>query len=365
MSGWPRIRSATAPADEVLGPNTPGQRPGWTLNGGSLTFSPDGTKLFVNTAPKREPISTAPPGPGRADDFQLDLWHWKDERLQPMQKLQATTDQNEDVFGRRASRLEAVPPAVGRRDVPSANRPRPATGHSASDDRKYRLATGYGLPLTDYTAVNVRTGEKKSLVERLRRILDADAEPLADRQAPSRVRRQGLVRPSPSPDGKKTNLTGKLKEKFFDEQDDHPGTPPAGWSTAVDDRRQVRARQRPLRHLEARGRRFIGREPDQDRPRAADSLHDPPRAARGRRRRAGPRRRSVEAAPARRGEPAHPRHRLLSARTGSGGAEVAHHGCSPLRATDEGEERGRLSCSRCRRSTTTPTTSPRTRTSTN
>ena len=27
------------------------------------------------------------------DDFQLDLWHWKDERLQPMQKLQAAADQ--------------------------------------------------------------------------------------------------------------------------------------------------------------------------------------------------------------------------------------------------------------------------------
>src|SRR5581483_3842368 len=81
-------------ADEVLGPATPGQRPGWTLPGGSLSFSADGTRLYVNTAPKREPSPAAQAGPPRPDDFTVEVWHWKDDRLQPMQKLQANADQN-------------------------------------------------------------------------------------------------------------------------------------------------------------------------------------------------------------------------------------------------------------------------------
>ncbi|HSQ57180.1 MAG TPA: prolyl oligopeptidase family serine peptidase, partial [Gemmata sp.] len=103
-----------------------------------------------------------------------------------------------------------------------------------TDDRKYRHATGYGLPLSDYAAVNLRTGEKKSILPGF----------------------GGYSTPSPNlapngkhlaafdgkdwftlsiPQGKKTNLTAKLKVKFIDENDDHPGTPrPAGqaqWTT--------------------------------------------------------------------------------------------------------------------------------------
>src|SRR5439155_11146674 len=73
------------PVAEVLGPDTPGMKKGWTLTGGALSFSQDGTKLFVSTAPER-PTTPATP---TADDIQLDLWHWKDAAIQPMQKLHA------------------------------------------------------------------------------------------------------------------------------------------------------------------------------------------------------------------------------------------------------------------------------------
>jgi dipeptidyl aminopeptidase/acylaminoacyl peptidase len=216
---------AVAPADEVLGPATPGQRSGWAFAGGSLAFSADGSMLFVNTGPKREP---APPaGPPNPADFQLDLWHWKDERLQPAQKLQAEAD--------RAKTYSAV---VNLKDGQfrqlsddTATVGRPPSGSDwavGSDDRKYRLTTGYGQPQSDYAAVNVRTGERKPLLTGY----------------------GGYTAPNPnlSPtgghllgfdgkdwftvalaDGKRASLTKKLKEKFFDEEDDHPGNPrPAG-----------------------------------------------------------------------------------------------------------------------------------------
>ncbi len=211
-----------AQADEVLGPNTPGQRAGWGLAGGTLSFSTDGTRLFVNTAPTRPP---APPASApRPDDFQLDLWHWQDARLQPMQKLQAAADQAKTYSGvvhlnskqfRQLSddTMTVAPPPVE------------SDWALGSDERKYAGATGYGLPLRDYAVVNVRTGEVKAILNGF----------------------GGYSHPAPSlaptgkhllafdgkdwftlslPDGKKTNLTGQLKEKFFDEEDDHPGTPP-------------------------------------------------------------------------------------------------------------------------------------------
>jgi dienelactone hydrolase len=219
------------PAEEVLGPDAPGLRPGWSLAGGTLAFSTDASKLFVQTAPKRDPLP--PPGPPKPDDFQLDLWHWKDERLQPMQKLQAAADHAKtflavvNLDGKVFRQLSDEDVTVGRPQ-------RDSNWALGSDNRAYRKLTGYGLPLSDYTAVNVKTGECKPLLKAFGGY--------------------GTPAPSLSPagthaaafdgkdwfavavaDGKRVNLTGKLKASFTDEEDDHPGSPPpagpAQWSS--------------------------------------------------------------------------------------------------------------------------------------
>ena len=221
-------RAAHAPsiagADEVFGPSTPGQRAGWTFTGGSLAFSADGAKLYLNTAPKREPAPVPLVGPPRPEDFQLDLWHWKDERLQPMQKLQAAAD-----AAKTYSAVVLLDTKQFRQlsdlDISVSFPPRDTDWALGADNRSYRHVTGYGLPLTDYTAVNVRTGESKPLLAGF----------------------GGYTTPAPTllpggkhllafdgkdwftvavPDGKRVKLTATLKEKFFDEDDDHPGAPP-------------------------------------------------------------------------------------------------------------------------------------------
>ena len=198
---------------------------GWTFNGGSLNFSPDGTKLFVNTAPKREPIGERPPGPPRADDFQLDLWHWKDERLQPTQKLQAAADQSKTFSA--VVLLDSKQFRQLSDDTITVSQPPSASDWAlGSDNRKYRHATGYGLPLSDYTAVNVRTGEKKSLLNGFGGY--STPTPLLSPTGKYLLSFDGKNWSTLSiADGQKTNLTGKLKEKFFDEEDDHPGSPRA------------------------------------------------------------------------------------------------------------------------------------------
>ena len=224
---------AAAPADEVLGPATAGMRSGWEVSGGSLAFSTDGTRLYVNTAPKRESRPAAAAGTPRPDDFELDLWHWKDERLQPMQKLQAAADRAKAYSGvvlldsKQFRQLSDDALTVGRT-------PAGSDWAVGLDNRKYRGATGYGLPLSDYVAVNVRTGEKKPLLTGFGGY--TTPPPNLSPTGKHAVAFDGKHWFSVSvPDGKRTNLTANLKVNFFDEDDDHPGASrPAGqpqWTT--------------------------------------------------------------------------------------------------------------------------------------
>jgi dipeptidyl aminopeptidase/acylaminoacyl peptidase len=227
-----------APALEVLGPDTPGQRKGWSVAATtSLTFSPDGTKLFLATGPTREPAAPTPAAPaspvgptGRAandDKVDLDIWHWKDNYIQPMQKVRGDTERN-----RTYSAVVLLDTKQFRQvSDESLQVGSPAAGDWAvgSDDKKYLHLTGYGPSLRDYAFVNVRTGEKKTALTAF----------------------QGTAALSPGgkhlitydgkdwctytvPDFKKTNLTANLKVKFFNEEDDHPDAAPsyglAGWT---------------------------------------------------------------------------------------------------------------------------------------
>jgi len=100
----------------------------------------------------------------------------------------------------------------------------PGTGDWAvgSDDRKYRHMTGYAFPVpSDYSLVNVRTGEAKTLLT---------ASGFGVSLSPDGKYLLGFDNKDwftiSVPDGKKANLTSKLKEKFFDEEHDTPSAPP-------------------------------------------------------------------------------------------------------------------------------------------
>src|SRR5207247_3211954 len=137
----------------------------------------------------------------------VDLWHFKDEYIQPMQKVRATQEQNKTYravyflkdksFRQLSDETSEVLPA--------------SSGDFAlgSDNRKYRFLTGYGPDLRDYSVVNVRTGDRKPLFNAShwhptfspngRYLLSFDGK---DWNVVS------------VPDGKTTNLTAKLPVKF-------------------------------------------------------------------------------------------------------------------------------------------------------
>ena len=228
-----------APATQVFGPDTPGQRPGWSVAATTpLAFSPDGSKLYLSTGPPREPVAPQTPAPtpvgpaGRLandDKVDLDIWHWKDAYIQPMQKVRGDPDRNRTYSAvvlldskqfRQLSdeSLQVGPPAAGDWAV-------------GADDKKYLHLTGYVQQLPrDYAFVNVRTGEKKAVLTAFngmaahsptgKHLLTFDGKDWVTYTVPG---------------FQKTNLTAGLKVKFFNEEDDHPDTPRAhgqlGWTT--------------------------------------------------------------------------------------------------------------------------------------
>ncbi|AMV29101.1 Prolyl tripeptidyl peptidase precursor [Gemmata sp. SH-PL17] len=209
---------APAPAalNEVLGPDTPGIKKGWTISGNTLSFSQDGTKLYVATAPERAPQPTTPP----TDDIQLDIWHWKDANIQPMQKLRAAQDRNR-TFG-AVMLLDTKQFRQLSDDEVTVQQAAVGDWAMSTDDRKYKHTTGYAFPVAnDYALVNVRSGAKLPV---------ATASTANFALAPNGkylLSFNGKDWSTVSvPDGKKVNLTEKLAVKFFDEEHDSPSDPP-------------------------------------------------------------------------------------------------------------------------------------------
>ncbi len=226
-------------AVEILGPNTPGLKKGWQFADRAMAFSGDGLKLTVATAPDKqaaEPeVKKGPndqPATERgqvnadADAVNLDLWSWKDEAIQPMQKVRAAADRSKTFNA--VCTLDTKEFKQLQDDALVVNTPAFGDWGFGYNDKSVRAQTWAFPVVGDYSLVNIRTG---------------DSKPIA--------RAEFGLTPSPHnkylagfdgkdwftvsiPDGKKTISTGKLAEKFANEDDDHPATVPpygiAGWS---------------------------------------------------------------------------------------------------------------------------------------
>jgi dipeptidyl aminopeptidase/acylaminoacyl peptidase len=223
-------------AVDLLGPTPPGIRAGWSISDrGSLSFSPDGTRLYVGTSPERQaekidrpaPSTAQAASPGEDAKAAFDLWHYKDAYIQPMQKARLNQEQNktyravyflkEKTFRQLSDEATEVAPA-GAGDF--------ALG---TDNRKYRHLTGYGPELSDYAVVNVRTGEQKPL------LTGWHWAPTFAPDGRSLLAFDGkdwLV--TSVADGHQINLTAKLPVKFVQEEWDQPSEPGpyglTGWS---------------------------------------------------------------------------------------------------------------------------------------
>lgn len=216
-------RGDAAKATEIVANNVAGFRSDFVISDrAGINFSQDGSKLYLGTAPPPEPEKD----PNAADDTEdkvvADLWHYKDDYIQPMQKVRAPQDANrsyravyhlkEKKFVQLADeKLQNVTPAQ--------------TGVWAlgTDDRAYRREVGYeSRANSDTYLVNTMDGTRKALLAKSR--ANVSLSPNA---------KYGLFHDGKDwktislPDGKITNLTAKLGVAFWREDYDSPDVPPS------------------------------------------------------------------------------------------------------------------------------------------
>jgi dipeptidyl aminopeptidase/acylaminoacyl peptidase len=224
---WDRTGSA---ATELVSTATPGFREGFVISErGGISFSLDGSRVFFGTAPPPEPEKDpeAEETPNE-DKVVVDLWHWKDDFIQSMQKVRAEQLRNRSyraVFHLKDKKLVQLADETMEGINPTS------TGGWAlgSDDRPYRRLVGFDTSYSDYFLVNTLDGSRK---------------PLKEKQS-------GGLTWSPNgkyalfydnkdwntisiPDGEIVNLTKDLGVSFWREEHDSPSPPPgfgnAGWT---------------------------------------------------------------------------------------------------------------------------------------
>ncbi|MFO0850521.1 MAG: prolyl oligopeptidase family serine peptidase [Gemmataceae bacterium] len=233
-----------APAVEVYGPETPGLKPGTVVvDRGGLSFTTDGLKLLLATGPNRaeEPKAEPAPAPaavagaaGRAagrtvdDRVELDLWHWKDEYVQPMQKVRAPIERN------RSFRAVLFLDTKQFRQLADADTDVTVPGHGdwavASSDKRFRSQNWLSPIPRDYALLNVRTGDGKPLLR------EQSSGVTMTPKGKHAVWFDGKHWHAQAvPDGKAVNLTAKLGVAFHNEEADTPTVKPpygpAAWTT--------------------------------------------------------------------------------------------------------------------------------------
>jgi dipeptidyl aminopeptidase/acylaminoacyl peptidase len=218
---------AVGPAGQLIPADFAGLKTGWSISDrGGLTFSADSSRLYLATAPAaREAAKSDKPPEERV---LVDLWHWKDEFIQPMQKVRGGRDANltyRAVFHLKDKRLCQL----ADEQLTAVTLNKDGGWAAGSDDRPYRTLVGFDANYADHYLLNTVDGSRKRVL----------------------TKHEGAVTWSPAgnyllffqnkhwhsmsvADGKITNLTQKLPVKFWNEDTDTPSTPPsygqAGWT---------------------------------------------------------------------------------------------------------------------------------------
>ncbi len=219
----------SAVASLLASAGTPGFRREFVISDkGNLSFSKDGTRVFFGCAPpvpeKKEDVTDT----STDDKAVVDLWSYRDDYIQPIQKVRAARERNRTFTAAwliPEQKLVQLADASLADVTPSEN----AQWVLGSDDRAYRPLRDWDESYTDAYLVDAATGGRTLVAKKHRGNLTwspAGSYLLAfDGKDWSTI---------PVPGGKTVNLTANLGVKFFNEDADTPGTPgsygTAGWT---------------------------------------------------------------------------------------------------------------------------------------
>jgi dipeptidyl aminopeptidase/acylaminoacyl peptidase len=218
-------------AGELAGAGTAGMPNGFAVSEhGRIEFAKDGSRLYFGCAP--------PPEPERPEDapelLKVDIWHFQDPFLQPMQKVRAE-DERKRSYRAVVHLPEKRVLALASPDMPEITvNDNPVVGLGASDV-PYRRLVSWDSSHTDYYAVSLRDGTRRRLIEKSR--FGATLSP-GGKYLLSFSSEDSQWHSIRVADGVRTNLTGKLGVRFEDETSDTPEPAraygSAGWT--ADDR---------------------------------------------------------------------------------------------------------------------------------
>ena len=221
-----------AAATELVSATTRGVPQGMVVSDQAAPrFSRDGSQLYLGTAPPPAP----PAAEGAPAPRGVDLWHWQDPLLQPMQRVRA---QQERTRSYRAV-VHVADKGADKRFVQLATPefPNVAPGEDSAravgtSELPYRREMSWDTTYNDVALVDLKTGQRQPILQHFRgnptmspggRYLLYFDETEAD---------WFTYRIS---DGAKVNLTAKLNLNFWREDHDSPSLPPAygsaGWTT--------------------------------------------------------------------------------------------------------------------------------------
>jgi dipeptidyl aminopeptidase/acylaminoacyl peptidase len=202
----------------LLRPRTPNAN-------GTVAFSRDGKRVFFGLAPAPTPMPSDTPAP-----LAVDLWTYKDARLQSVQKHDADADRKKTdlaLYDLGSARFVALA-TTHMHDIVTNENPRYALG---LDDSAYEISASWGESRVDVYAVSLRDGTRRLLWRGA-----AGARPALSPDGTyaliwdEHVRRWTTVR---TDTGKRTVLAPRAPVAFYDETDDHPAPPPplptGGW----------------------------------------------------------------------------------------------------------------------------------------
>ena len=216
--------ASTATPVPVVNATTAGLlRPRTPNTNGTVTFSRDGKRVFFGVAPAPTPMPHDTPPP-----LAVDLWTYKDARLQSVQKHEADTDRKKTdlaAYDLSGARFIALATAHMNRIVTNDN-PRYALG---LDDSAYRIAASWSEERADVYAVSLADGSRRLLA---RGAPTAELSPDGSYALiwDERLRRWVTVR---TDTGARTVLAPHAPVAFYDETDDHPAPSPplptGGW----------------------------------------------------------------------------------------------------------------------------------------
>ncbi len=223
-------------AEAIASSETAGVPDGWWVSEhGSLRFSESGDRLFFGTAPRPEPEGDDEEELLDEEKVNLDVWHWQDDLLQPMQKLQADRE--------RRRTFEAVAHLDRRnRVVQLANEDMPSVDVGSEGDAdvalaetnvKYLYLVGIESPgYSDVWLVDVNTGERRMVLEE-ERIAWGHLSPDADYFAWYDYDDRAWFAME-TDDDEPVNVSAGIDVPVWDETDDHPMAPyphgSAGWT---------------------------------------------------------------------------------------------------------------------------------------